>query len=104
MTSGRDIRAWLAEQGVPKYVGAFTSNDIGLDVLRELTDADLKDLGVASLGDRKRLLKAITSLASVEKILDHANCGTCVTNRRRAPPDQRCCPAIWFDRRHSPAA
>jgi SAM domain (Sterile alpha motif) len=57
----------LAEHGFAKYVDAFASNDVDLDVLPELTDADLKDLGVASLGDRKRLLKAIASLASAEK-------------------------------------
>jgi class 3 adenylate cyclase len=57
----------LAEHGFAKYVDAFASNDVDLDVLPELTDADLKDLGVASLGDRKRLLKAIASLALAEK-------------------------------------
>jgi class 3 adenylate cyclase len=49
-----------------KYAEAFASNDIGLDVLPELTDADLKELGVASLGDRKRLLKAIASLPAAK--------------------------------------
>ncbi|MEO6743495.1 MAG: adenylate/guanylate cyclase domain-containing protein, partial [Caldimonas sp.] len=38
--------------------------DISLDVLPELNDADLKELGVATLGDRKRLLKAIAALAA----------------------------------------
>jgi class 3 adenylate cyclase len=64
MTNAGDIRTWLAGQGLAKYSEAFASNDIDLDVLSELTDADLKDLGVASLGDRKRLLKAIASLAA----------------------------------------
>ena len=66
MTNAGDIRTWLAGQGLAKYSEAFASNDIDLDVLPELTDADLKDLGVASLGDRKRLLKAIASIASAE--------------------------------------
>src|SRR6516165_8240557 len=67
MSSTGDIRAWLAELGLAKYAEAFASNDIDLDVLPELTDADLERLGVASLGDRKRLLKAIASIASAEK-------------------------------------
>src|SRR5262252_4351341 len=67
MANAGNIRAWLAELGLAKYAEAFASNDIDLDVLPELTDADLKDLGVASLGDRKRLLKAIASIASAEK-------------------------------------
>ncbi|MBT6093556.1 MAG: AAA family ATPase, partial [Rhodospirillaceae bacterium] len=37
----------------------FTENRIGFDIADELTDADLKELGVAQLGERKRLLKAI---------------------------------------------
>jgi class 3 adenylate cyclase/predicted ATPase len=67
MANAGDIRLWLAEQGFGKYAEAFASNDIDVDVLPELTDADLKELGVASLGDRKRLLKAIASIASAEK-------------------------------------
>jgi class 3 adenylate cyclase/predicted ATPase len=57
----------LAELGLAKYAEAFASNDIDLDILPELTDADLERLGVASFGDRKRLLKAIASIASAEK-------------------------------------
>src|ERR1700756_1539498 len=66
MTNAGDIRTWLAGQGLAKYSEAFASNDIDLDVLPELTDADLKDLGVVSLGDRKRLLKAIASLLAAK--------------------------------------
>jgi class 3 adenylate cyclase/tetratricopeptide (TPR) repeat protein len=64
MANEGDIRRWLAEQGFAKYAEAFASNAIGLDVLLELTDADLKDIGITALGDRKRLLKAIASLAA----------------------------------------
>jgi hypothetical protein len=67
MANAGNIRAWLAELGLAKYAEAFASNDIDLDILPELTDADLERLGVASLGDRKRLLKAIASIASAEK-------------------------------------
>ena len=52
MSSTGDIRAWLAELGLAKYAEAFASNDIDLDILPELTDADLERLGVASFGDR----------------------------------------------------
>jgi class 3 adenylate cyclase len=60
MANERDIRRWLAKQGLAKYAETFASNAIGVDVLPELTDADLKDIGIP-LGDRKRLLKAIAS-------------------------------------------
>ena len=54
-----DIAAWLSERGLSKYEEAFRENDIDLDVLASLTEDELKALGV-SLGDRKRLMRAIT--------------------------------------------
>ena len=54
-----DIQTWLEAHGLSKYAQAFIAQDIGVDVLAELSEADLKELGVASLGDRKRLLKAM---------------------------------------------
>ncbi len=56
-----DVSSWLAEQGLGHQAQAFAENGIGGDVLRDLTDADLKELGL-NLGDRKRLLKAIATL------------------------------------------
>jgi len=53
------IRAWLEGEGFGKYAELFAAQDISIDLLPELSDADLRELGVASLGDRKRLLKAI---------------------------------------------
>ena len=56
-----DIGDWLRGLGLERYAGAFRDGDIGVDVLPDLSDADLKELGV-SLGDRRRLLKAARSL------------------------------------------
>ena len=58
----RDIDQWLQGLGLSKYSGLFAENEIGLDVLPDLTEVDLKDLGIP-LGDRKRLLKSIVSLS-----------------------------------------
>jgi class 3 adenylate cyclase len=55
------LQAWLDQHGFGKYAELFAKNDIGLDVLSDLTDADLEKLGV-SLGDRRRILKAAASL------------------------------------------
>ncbi len=55
------LQAWLDQHGFGKYAELFAKNDIGLDVLPDLTDADLEKLGV-SLGDRRRILKAAASL------------------------------------------
>ena len=56
-----DVAAWLQELGLERYAQAFLDNDIAPAVLPELTDQDLKDLGV-SLGHRRLLLKAIKEL------------------------------------------
>jgi class 3 adenylate cyclase/predicted ATPase len=56
-----DVSRWLADQGLGHCAEAFAKSGIAGDILRELTDADLKELGL-NLGDRKRLLKAIAAL------------------------------------------
>jgi class 3 adenylate cyclase/type II secretory pathway predicted ATPase ExeA len=58
-----DVARWLAEQGFGHHAEAFAENGIAGDVLHDLTDADLRELGL-NLGDRKRLLKAIAALAA----------------------------------------
>jgi class 3 adenylate cyclase len=56
-----DVPRWLAEQRLEHHARAFAESGIAGDILRDLTDADLKELGL-NLGDRKRLLKAIVTL------------------------------------------
>jgi class 3 adenylate cyclase/tetratricopeptide (TPR) repeat protein len=60
-----DLRSWLSGIGLASHADNFADNGVDWDVLRELTEADLRELGL-SLGDRKRLLKAINGLNSVE--------------------------------------
>jgi class 3 adenylate cyclase/tetratricopeptide (TPR) repeat protein len=54
------IRDWLRINNLEQYADTFEANDIGPDILPELTEQDLEQLGV-SLGNRRRLLKAITA-------------------------------------------
>jgi hypothetical protein len=55
-----DVEEWLQGLGLAQYAAAFVENDINFTLLGKLTDADLKELGVNSLGHRKRLLTAIS--------------------------------------------
>ena len=57
-----DIVIWLRSLGLGKYEAAFRDNDIDETVLPNLTSEDLKELGVASLGHRQKLLDAIAAL------------------------------------------
>src|SRR3984957_5570918 len=53
-----DLRDWLRRNKFEQYADAFEANDIDLDILPELSEHDLEQLGL-SLGNRRRLLKAI---------------------------------------------
>src|SRR5499426_3939079 len=59
-----DIGGWLRGLGLERYEPAFRENEIDLRVLPELTADDLKELGVAAIGHRRLLLKAIADLAA----------------------------------------
>ncbi|MFT5445319.1 MAG: class 3 adenylate cyclase [Gammaproteobacteria bacterium] len=50
---------WLEGLGLGQYAQTFADNAIDEHLLGELTDTDLKELGVVALGHRKALLKAI---------------------------------------------
>ena len=56
------ITHWLDGLGLSQYASVFTENAIDLEVLPELTEADLEILGVL-LGHRKKILKAIADLS-----------------------------------------
>ena len=58
-----DVGAWLKGHGLEEYAEAFAENGVDAALLPELSNEDLKDLGIARLVDRKRLLKAIALLA-----------------------------------------
>jgi hypothetical protein len=51
------IGEWLVSLGMAEYSQRFADNDIETSVVRDLTDQDLKDLGV-SLGHRRKMLRA----------------------------------------------
>ncbi|NOJ48756.1 AAA family ATPase [Bradyrhizobium archetypum] len=57
-----DVAEWLDQHGLARYAQTFIENNIDYDVLPDLTENDLKNLGV-SLGHRKTLLRAIETLA-----------------------------------------
>src|SRR5580704_9738767 len=56
-----DLGQWLCGIGLGDYVESFATQRVTWDVLDDLSEQDLKELGLP-LGDRKRLLKAIASL------------------------------------------
>src|SRR5262245_7469363 len=59
----RGVADWLASIGLAQYAQCFAENAIDLSVIRELTEQDLKDLGVL-LGHRRKILRAVAELDS----------------------------------------
>jgi class 3 adenylate cyclase/tetratricopeptide (TPR) repeat protein len=57
-----NLRERLEQYGLGQHAELFAANNIDIDVLGDLTDADLEKLGVM-LGDRRRILKAVARLA-----------------------------------------
>ena len=58
-----DVTRWLESLGLGEYREAFAENRIDAGVLPSLTADDLKEIGVAAVGDRRRLLDAIAALS-----------------------------------------
>ena len=59
-----DVAAWLEGLGLERYVPAFRDNEIDWEVLPKLTSEDLREIGVAAVGHRRKLLDAIAALGT----------------------------------------
>ena len=59
-----DVVVWLRSLGLGKYEAAFREHEIDETVLPSLTHETLKELGVAAVGHRLKLLDAIAALRS----------------------------------------
>src|SRR5271154_1467192 len=64
-SAAMDVGEWLCGLGLGQYDTVFREHAIDTDVLADLKDGELAEIGVP-LGDRKRLLKAIASLCKIE--------------------------------------
>ncbi|MCC8400906.1 AAA family ATPase [Paraburkholderia sp. MMS20-SJTN17] len=60
-----DLATWLGQIGLGRHAAKFASQGIDWDVLGDLSDEDLKELGL-TLGDRKRLAKGIAARTGVD--------------------------------------
>jgi SAM domain (Sterile alpha motif) len=56
-----DLGNWLRSLGLERYEAAFRDNAIDESILRDLTEAHLRELGLP-LGARIKLIKAIAAL------------------------------------------
>ena len=59
----RDIIAWLEMLDLGKYAEIFAENEIDFKVLPQLTEEDIRSLGLP-LGPQRKILTAIAALKS----------------------------------------
>jgi len=70
-----DVMAWLHEQGYGEYANNFRINDVDGNVLLDLTNEDLEDIGVMSVGKRKAILEQVHQFAKGTNALPAAKTG-----------------------------
>ena len=61
-----DTSKWLALHGLGVYAQAFRDNHIEAETLSSLTMDDLTEIGVTSVGHRRKILAAIASLTAAQ--------------------------------------
>ena len=81
-----DVASWLRDLGLERYEAAFRENDVSAEELRHLTAEDLKELGVAVVGHRRRLLVAIAKLRATDAASLHRRSGRPTIDRWRRHP------------------
>ena len=59
-----EIQKWLETIGLGQYADAFDANEISMDLLAQVDDQMLKDIGVSIGGHRLRIRNAIAKLVS----------------------------------------
>jgi hypothetical protein len=93
----QQVADWLEKLGLGQYAQRFAENDINLTILSDLTDQDLKELGVASLGHRRQLLRAIVELTGREEAAPKAAVATAPSAAPRDTAERRQVTVIFSD-------
>jgi class 3 adenylate cyclase len=60
-----EVRSWLEAIGLAQYADAFEANEIEMDLLGQVDDQILKDIGVSAAGHRLRIRSAIAKMGLV---------------------------------------
>jgi hypothetical protein len=95
----QQIADWLEKLGMSEYAERFAENAIDVSVLPDLTDQDLKDLGVI-LGHRRKILRAIAALDDVPAAAASATPVTTSVAPEPAPPPISAAVQVTGERRY----
>jgi class 3 adenylate cyclase len=91
------VRAWLEAIGLAQYAEAFEANDIDTDLLCQIDDQLLKDIGVSSAGHRLRLRNAIAKLAPTSVAEADATKVVAATGASSTPAERRQLTVMFCD-------
>jgi class 3 adenylate cyclase len=92
-----DVRTWLAGIGLGQYADAFEANDVEMDLLKDVDDQTLKDIGVTSAGHRLRLRSAIAKLAPTSDVKANANSAVAALEVAAASGERRQLTVMFCD-------
>jgi class 3 adenylate cyclase len=79
-----------------EYTDRFIKNRIDFSVLQDLTDEDLKDLGVV-LGDRRKMLRAIRDLSNAPVAVTSPSAPVVTEPTRRDDAERRQLTVMFTD-------
>src|SRR5499427_4446621 len=91
-----EIRKWLEAIGLGQYADAFETNDIDMDLLRQIDDQALRDLGMTSAGHRLRIRNAIAKLAPAP-VAEVNLSATTTAHETTAPAERRQLTVMFCD-------
>jgi class 3 adenylate cyclase len=92
-----DVRTWLAGIGLDQYAGAFEANDVELDLLKDVDDQMLKDIGVTSAGHRLRIRNAIAKLVPTSDFQVNSNSAVATPDVATASGERRQLTVMFCD-------
>ena len=83
------VREWLEAIGLVQYANAFEANDIDIDLLGQVDDQMLKDIGVSSAGHRLRIRNAIAKLSPASPLAKNENTTSAATEPKTQDTAER---------------
>lgn len=87
MQSDMDIEQWLSTIGLQKYTQTFLNRGIQLNMLDQLTEDDLRSMGITTLGPRRKILASVAEMGAAARELKTSNVGTSQDGEETAFPE-----------------
>ena len=92
-----EVRKWLEAIGLAQYADAFEANEIGVDLLRQVDDQMLKDIGVSTGGHRLRIRSGIAKMTTSSVAQTSESSAAVATEPPAAPAERRQLTVMFVD-------